>query len=430
MSIVAAKETESLLQSAIESDSCERSVQQSWISRCCSRLILSRLRQLKEGRLVLRLHCDEAVFGDSLSPEMTGIINVQSPEFFRRLLVEGAIGAADSYLAGEWTSPDLTTVFRVLLQNEEVLGSFRTARLSPIHLLRRWQHLRHRNSKDGSRQNIHEHYDLGNEFFSLFLDESMMYSSAVFPQSDASLLDASWEKVDRVCRTLKLSPDDHVLEIGTGWGGFAFYAAKHFGCKVTTTTISEEQYRFARARIEEAGLMDRVTLLKQDYRDLSGQYDKLVSLEMIEAVGREFLPEYFGTCQRLVKPGGAMMLQAITMPEQRFDGYAKSVDFIQKYIFPGGFLPSVSEMQNHIKEQTNFRLVESKDFGMHYALTLNHWNQRFHDRLEDVRKQGFSERFIRMWHYYLCYCEAAFLERATGLVQALWVKPGSELGSP
>lgn len=428
MSVVATRESESALTSPHESDACDQPARQSWISRMCSRLILSRLRKLSKGRLVLRFQCDEAVFGDNLSPEITGIINVQSPDFFRRVLIDGAMGAAESYLDGEWTSPDLTAVFRVLLQNEDLLNSFRTWRLSPVHAVRRWQHLRNRNSKSGSRQNIHEHYDLGNEFFSLFLDDSMMYSSAIFPTAETSLLDASWEKVDRVCRTLNLSPQDHVLEIGTGWGGFAFHAAKHFGCRVTTTTISEEQYRFAQARIEQAGLQDRVTLLKKDYRDLTGQYDKLVSLEMIEAVGREFLPEYFATCQRLVKPTGAMMLQAITMPEQRFDCYAKSVDFIQKYIFPGGFLPSVTEMQNHIKQQSDFRLVESKDFGTHYAQTLNHWNQRFHDRIDDVRDQGFSDRFIRMWRYYLCYCEAAFLERATGLVQAMWVKPGCEIG--
>ena len=256
----------------------------------------------------------------------------------------------------------------------------------------------------------------------------MMYSSAVFPTAETPLLDASWEKVDRVCRTLELSPDDHVVEIGTGWGGFACHAAQNSGCRVTTTTISDEQHAFAKNRIHEMGLEDKVTLLKKDYRELTGTYDRLVSLEMIEAVGKRYLPEYFATCNRLVKHDGAMMLQAITMPEQRYDQYVGSVDFIQKHIFPGGFLPSITEMQNCVKLHTSFRMLDLKDFGAHYAKTLNHWNERFHARLDEVRDQGFSERFIRMWRYYMCYCEAAFLERATGLVQTVWAKPDSMLG--
>jgi cyclopropane-fatty-acyl-phospholipid synthase len=294
--------------------------------------------------------------------------------------------------------------------------------------MRKAHHFKNRNSQSGSRRNIQEHYDLGNDFFSLFLDESMMYSSAIFPAPQASLEEASWEKVDRVCRQLQLSEHDHVLEIGTGWGGFAWYAALNYGCRVTTTTISEEQHRFAVQRIADAGLTDKVTLLKQDYRELQGQYDKLVSLEMIEAVGRQYLPGYFAACERLVKPDGAMLLQAITMPEQRFEAYASSVDFIQKYIFPGGFLPSITELQNCIKSKTSFRLLHLQDYGPHYAQTLKLWRERFVARLDEVREQGFSERFINMWQYYLCYCEAAFLQRATGLVQSMWVKPSCPLG--
>ena len=328
----------------------------------------------------------------------------------------------------EWSSPDLTAVFRVLLQNESVLESFRPSAFSPFRWIQRIGYFLNRNSKDGSRKNIHEHYDLGNAFFSLFLDESMMYSSAIFNSADCSLLDASWEKVDRVCRSLELSADDHVIEIGTGWGGFAVHAAGKYGCRVTTTTISEEQYLYAKKRIAEAGLEDRVTLLKSDYRDLTGQYDKLVSLEMIEAVGRQYLPGYFSTCNRLLKPGGAMMIQAITMADQRFESYSRGVDFIQKYIFPGGFLPSITEMQKCVGDQTDLRMVQLDDFGMDYAKTLQHWNMRFHAKLDEVREQGFSEQFIRMWRYYLTYCEAAFLERSTGLVQAKWVKPDCQHG--
>ena len=402
--------------------------QQTWVSQLCCRIVLKKLGSINKGRLALRFGCDEAVFGDGNSRQPAAVINVHSPDFFQRIMLHGAMGAAESYMDNELSTPDLIDVFRVLLQNQSTLSTMRSGRFSILGALRKLEHFRNRNSKSGSKKNIHEHYDLGNDFFSLFLDESMMYSSAIFPSADSELVDASWEKVDRVCRTLQLSPDDHVLEIGTGWGGFAYHAARNYGCRVTTTTISNEQFNFAQQRINAAGLGDRVTVLKQDYRELEGQYDKLVSLEMIEAVGRQFLPRYFEVCEKLVKPNGAMMLQAIVMPEQTFDRYATSVDFIQKHIFPGGFLPSITEMQDCIKRNTSFRMAELSDFGMHYAKTLNHWNQRFHARLDEVREQGFSERFIRMWRYYLCYCEAAFLERATGLVQTLWVKPGSTIG--
>lgn len=410
---------------------CRESVRDSsWLTRFSGSLLTKQLSHLTNDRLSLRLGCGEAVFGDVGSDETPGVIDIHSETFFSKTLLGGALGAAESYMDGDWTSPDLTQVFRVLLKNEAVLDRMRSSRFSPVEFLRRIGHLKNRNSKAGSRRNIHEHYDLGNDFFSLFLDDSMMYSSAIFPDADSDLETASWEKVDRVCRTLKLDEQDHVLEIGTGWGGFALHAASKYGCRVTTTTISEEQYEFAEKRIAAAGLADRVTVLRDDYRELTGQFDKLVSLEMIEAVGREYLPGYFETCSRLLKPGGAMMIQAITMPEQRFDRYAESVDFIQKYIFPGGFLPSVSEMQKCIQEKTDLRMLALDDFGIHYAATLQHWNQRFHSRLDEVREQGFSERFIRMWRYYLCYCEAAFLERATGLVQVLWGKPNCQLGHP
>jgi len=292
----------------------------------------------------------------------------------------------------------------------------------------RWGHFRNRNSKSGSRRNIHAHYDLGNEFFSLFLDPTMMYSSAIFPNQQSSLEEGSLEKVDRVCRQLQLQPDEHVVEIGTGWGTFAIHAARNYGCRVTSTTISDEQFRMATDRVREAGLEDRVTLLKQDYRDLEGKYDKLVSIEMIEAVGRKFLDEYFRKCCSLLKEDGAMMIQAITLPEQRYEGYEDSVDFIQKYIFPGGFLPSIRLMQDCVAKQTDLRMLALDDFGVHYARTLRFWNQAFHERLAEVRELGFDDRFIRMWRYYLCYCEAAFLERATGLVQVLWGRPQCGLG--
>lgn len=412
---------------ALEDDAAENKT--SWSNQTCKRLILTRLQKLQRGRLVLHASGDQAVFGTTSDHDLNeAVVHVHNEAFYRRLVLGGAMAAAESYLAGDWSSPNLTAVFRVLLQNEDLFESFRPGPLSPFRWIEKVGHFLHRNSKQGSRRNIHEHYDLGNEFFQLFLDESMMYSSAIFQSPKTPLLDASWEKVDRVCRHLKLKPEDHVVEIGTGWGGFAVHAASQYGCRVTSTTISEEQYRFAQKRVFEAGLDDRVTLLKSDYRDLTGQYDKLVSLEMIEAVGKKYLPGYFETCSRLLKPNGAMMLQSITMADQRFRSYSRGVDFIQKYIFPGGFLPSVTELQKCVRDHSDLRMFKLDDYGMHYAYTLRHWNERFHTRLNEVRKQGFSERFIRMWRYYLTYCEAAFLERATGLVQVMWVKPECALG--
>lgn len=397
--------------------------------RLCRRILCSNLSRISTGEVVLEYGTHSQRFGDLETNELMGHVQVRSPRFFRSVVTGGDLGAAESYLDGEWVSDDLTDLFRVLLRNETVLQTFRSPLTMLTRSVSRLGHFRNRNSRDGSRRNIHEHYDLGNSFFSLFLDPTMMYSSALFANEQASLEEASLEKVDRVCRTLQLSPEDHVLEIGTGWGTFAIYAAQKYGCRVTTTTISEEQFRMATQRVQDAGLTDRITILMKDYRDLEGQFDKLVSIEMIEAVGQQYLPEYFATCDRLLKDNGAMMIQAITMPEQRYERYRNSVDFIQKYIFPGGFLPSVSVMQECVATRTSLRMIELMDFGMHYARTLRLWNERFHERLDEVKALGFDDRFIRMWRYYLCYCEAAFLERAIGVCQVMWAKPGCVLGN-
>lgn len=398
--------------------------------RLCRMTLRNSLSRIERGQVVLE-HAGRAErFGDLEQTELSGHVQVHSPKFYRRLVTGGALGAAESYLDGEWESEELTDLFRVLLQNEHVLRRFQT----PLSILSRFgnqiRHLRNRNSRAGSRRNIHEHYDLGNSFFSLFLDPTMMYSSGIFTEEQTTLEEASLEKVDRVCRQLRLCPEDDVIEIGSGWGTFAIHAASQYGCRVTTTTISEEQFRMATQRVEEAGLAERVTVLKRDYRDLDGKFDKLVSIEMIEAVGKKYLPQYFATCDRLLNDRGSMLIQGITMPEQRYESYKNSVDFIQKYIFPGGFLPSISEMQRCVAKSTNLRMLKLDDFGLHYARTLRLWNERFHDQLDNVRRLGFGDRFVRMWRYYLCYCEAAFLERAIGVVQVLWAKPGSPLGIP
>lgn len=289
-------------------------------------------------------------------------------------------------------------------------------------------HFFNRNTKEGSRNNISAHYDLGNGFFTLFLDQSMMYSSAIYPQCDASLAEAAEFKLQRVCEKLQLKPQDHLLEIGTGWGGLAIYAATHYGCRVTTTTISREQYDFACARIKSLGLEDRIKVLFDDYRDLQGQFTKLVSIEMIEAVGHEHYDQYFSTCSALLAPDGLMLIQAITIADQRYEQAKKSVDFIQRYIFPGGSLPSIAVIAESIKRNTDLTIVQMEDIGEHYAQTLKHWREAFLAKLEQVRAQGFDERFIRMWEFYLCYCEGGFMERSIGTAQLLFAKPGYRSG--
>lgn len=404
-------------------------IRRPWRARVARSIVHRRLAICERDALILSDGGQQQIFGNPAAAELQAVITVHDPAFYTSIVTGGTIGAAESYLRGEWTTSCLTTVFRVLLRNEDILGRLQSWTSAAMRCLHRVSHVIRDNSRDGSRRNIRQHYDLGNDFFRLFLDRSLMYSSAWFESPDMSLEDASWTKVDRVCRALELNRDDHVVEIGTGWGGFALRAAEQTGCRVTTTTISDEQYRLANERIAAAGLSDRVRVLKRDYRDLEGQYDKLVSIEMIEAVGDRHLPDYFATCERLLKPDGAMLIQAITIPEQRFERYRRSVDFIQKYIFPGGFLPSIGRMQEAVGQSTSLRLLSCEDFGLHYARTLREWNVRFHEQLAAVRALGFDEPFLRMWRYYLHYCEAAFLERATGVVHAVWARPKCRLGS-
>ena len=262
-----------------------------------------------------------------------------------------------------------------------------------------------------------------NDFFALMLDSTMTYSSGVFQDDQDSLEQASVEKYDRICRKLRLTPADRVLEIGTGWGGFAEHAARHYGCQVTTTTISGEQFEYAKRRFQSLAVADRINLLQKDYRDLTGQFDKLVSIEMVEAVGEKYLPQFFAKCSQLLRPDGAMLLQAIGIPEHRYDRYRKSVDFIQQYIFPGGFLPGLGKIMGCLGANTDFRVFHLEEFGSDYAETLAHWRRRFWDRIDEVRRMGFDERFIRTWHYYLCYCEAGFRERQIGVAQIMLTKP-------
>jgi cyclopropane-fatty-acyl-phospholipid synthase len=284
-------------------------------------------------------------------------------------------------------------------------------------------HALNRNTRHGSRRNIAAHYDLGNDFYSLWLDPTMMYSCAWYGSEDTPLEEAAVAKLDRICRKLALSPDDRVMEIGTGWGGFAIHAARNYGCHVTTTTISREQHDYAKQAIRDAGLEDRITLLFRDYRDLEGRFDKLVSIEMIEAVGHEYQAQFFGKCCELLEPHGQMLLQAITIADQRFDSYKNSVDFIKRYIFPGGCLTSVTAMSNLMTRHTDMRAVHIEDIGPHYAATLRHWRERFFANIDRVRGLGYPDEFVRMWDFYLSSCESAFIERAIGDVQMLIMRP-------
>ncbi len=386
-------------------------------------LVCRRLAALDHGLLVLDDAGRRQEFGRRGDDLPAARVEVHDPGFYRHLAFGGSLGAAEAYIRGYWTCDDLVGLVRIFCRNGAVSADLETgpARLlSPVARLGHW--LR-RNTASGSRRNIAAHYDLGNEFFALFLDETMAYSCAVFPRPDSTLHEASVAKFDRICCKLELKPNDHLVEIGTGWGGFAMHAARKYGCQVTTTTISQKQYDYTRRLVADAGLADRVTVLCRDYRDLTGTYDKLVSIEMIEAVGHQFFDTYFRTCSQRLKPDGLMLLQAITIPDQRYDAYRRGVDFIQRYIFPGGCLPSVGAICHSVGRATDMRLVHFEDLTAHYAATLALWRQRFFANLDRVRRLGFSDEFIRTWEYYFCYCEGAFSEQAIGDVHMLLAKP-------
>lgn len=395
------------------------------------RVVRARLESLRNGQIVVSENGRHETYGDVTSDlPLTVQLTIHDPRFYSDIAFGGAVGAGESYIHGRWSCDELTALVRILVKNRDVLLDMDsgTARLTrPLQKMFHWYN---RNTRNGSRRNIAAHYDLGNDFYGLWLDERMMYSSAIFEHADRSLEAASVAKLDRICRKLKLTPDDHVLEIGTGWGGFAIYAAENYGCRVTTTTISSQQHDYARDVIAKAGLEQRITLLQSDYRDLEGQYDKLVSIEMIEAVGHEFHDTYFSKCCELLKKDGLMLLQAITIADQHYERAKKTVDFIKRYIFPGGCLTSVTAMSDTLTRVTDMRIVDLEDIGPHYATTLRRWHERFSDSIDEVRGMGFSEEFIRMWRYYLCYCEGAFMERAIGNVQMLMMRPDARPASP
>lgn len=384
------------------------------------------LAGLQFGRLVIEDACGRVELGLSAvqHPDLDVRLDVRSPKFYRAVAANGSVGAGEAYMDGHWRCSDLVALVRLLVRNRDLLDGMETGLARFAGWLMRAWHACRRNTRDGSRRNIAAHYDLGNEFFELFLSPDLMYSSAIWDGDADTLAIASTRKLDRICRALQLEPRDRVLEIGTGWGGFALHAARHYGCHVTSTTISREQYEMAARRIQAAGLTDRVTLLLRDYRDLEGRFDALVSIEMIEAIGAPYLDTYFGKLGRLLEPGGRALLQAITIEDHRYAQAVRAVDFIKRHVFPGSFIPSVNAMIAAKSRASDLALVQLEDFGISYARTLQAWRERFLVRLPDVRAQGFDERFIRMWEFYLAYCEGGFRERSIGVAHFLMTKPG------
>ncbi|MDR8014781.1 SAM-dependent methyltransferase [Ectopseudomonas guguanensis] len=388
------------------------------------RAVLRQLENLRHGLLIIHEAGDSLHFGDPQA-RLRAEILVNDPAVWGLVAGNGSIGSGEAYIHGYWSTPDLTAVIRIFVANLDVLDAMEGGLARLGRPLIQGLHWLNRNTRQGSRRNIAAHYDLGNDLFEQFLDPTMMYSAAMFRSADDSLEQAQLNKLERICQKLALQPSDHLLEIGTGWGSMALYAATRYGCRVTTTTLSREQHAHTERRIRELGLEDRVTLLLEDYRDLDGQYDKLVSIEMIEAVGHRYLPTYFKQCARLLKPDGLMLLQAITIRDQRYEQACKSVDFIQRYIFPGGALPSMQKMLDVVTRHTDFNLHHMEDFGLHYARTLRLWHDNLRHARQRLEQLGYDDYFYRLWEFYLCYCEGGFLERTIGTAQLLLAKPAA-----
>jgi len=388
------------------------------------RSLKQRLTQLRECELTIVEPGGRSVYGDPAGREVQRCtITVHDVAMYQRVALGGSVGVAEAYMEGLWSADDLVALIRIFVRNRDLLDAMEggMARLGGW-FLRAW-HALQRNTKFGSKKNIAAHYDLGNALFRLFLDDTLMYSAAVYTRPEETLEQASKRKLDRICQKLDLRPGQHLLEIGTGWGGLALHAATHFGCKVTTTTISEEQHALASERIAAAGLSERISVLLSDYRDLTGQFDKLVSVEMIEAIGHQYLQAYFGKLGELLKDDGLALIQAITIEDSRYERALKDIDFIKRYIFPGSFIPSVSAMLGALAKTSNMKLVHLEDIGPSYALTLREWRRRFLGKQDEVRALGYPNEFVRMWDYYLAYCEGGFLERSIGDVQMLMAKP-------
>ncbi|MFC3122082.1 class I SAM-dependent methyltransferase [Agaribacter flavus] len=392
--------------------------------KTCRSLFISVLKKMPAGYMVIKENGAIVAELGNQHDDLKAEVNVLSPAAYPRLLLGGSIASGETFTDKLWDTPNLTNVIRIFARNLPMLDSWEQKFKWLTMPLLKLKHFANRNNTTQAKNNIAAHYDLGNKLYTKFLDDSMMYSAAIYPDANTSLAEAQQYKLKAICEKLRLQPEDHLVEIGTGWGGLAIYAAQHYQCQVTTTTISEEQYQFTANKIRQLGLENKITLLKQDYRSLQGKYSKLVSVEMIEAVGKAFLPTFFKKCQSLLSNNGIMLIQSIIIDDRRYDSYANSVDFIQKHIFPGGFLPSQYVLNKQIKKYTDMSIRDVHDIGLDYAQTLRDWFQAFMSQKNALNEEGYDERFMRMWQYYLNYCEGGFLERVISTVQLVMTKPG------
>jgi len=395
-------------------------------------IVLRIMSKMHMGRMRLTLPDGQSLSLGNGDGNVSASVTINSNEFYKQVILYGDIGFGEGYVSGLWDTDNITNVIKWFLLNVEnnpaVSGNKTQAvMLNILKWFNKISHFKRANSISGSQKNISEHYDLNNDFFASFLDPTMTYSSAYFYKGDLSLQDAQLAKYERLCQQLHLKPSDHVLEIGSGWGGNAIYMAKNYGCQVTSLTISAEQLKLAQERVKEAGLNDKISIQMQDYRLMEGQFDKIVSVEMLEAVGHKYLDVYFKKCHDLLKKNGILALQVITSPDSRYDSLRKGVDWIQKHIFPGSLLPSVAAINGAINRTGDLTMVDLKDMGLHYAQTLKLWLDQFNSNLPAIRALGFDDTFVRKWNYYFCYCEAAFAMRNINVMQLVYARPNNTL---
>ena len=405
-------------------DQVASSKNSTFLSSIFKKGVMNKFKHLQYGSIKI-LEGDEVLsFGDPGSNDKV-TVTIHSNEFYVFLGSGGVTGVAEAYMAGYWTADNLVLLLQIVLKNKKILLSLDSGFAKLINPINKLIHWSKQNTLKGSKQNILAHYDLSNDFYKLWLDPTMTYSCGYFNNDSVSLEQASIEKIDRICRKLKLNENDHILEIGTGWGSFSLYAAKQYGCTIDTVTISDAQYEYASRKIESSGLGSKINIFNKDYRKIKGQYDKIVSIEMIEAVGHQFIPQYFSKISSLLKEDGLLVIQGITYNDQNFEQYKNSVDFIKKYIFPGSCLISVAQISDVIKEYTDLAIVDMEDITKHYAETLNRWKVNFMKVTPEVKRMGFSEAFIKMWEFYFVFCEAGFLERNIGDIQLVFSKSGA-----
>ncbi|MDW3095455.1 MAG: cyclopropane-fatty-acyl-phospholipid synthase family protein [Gammaproteobacteria bacterium] len=397
-----------------------------WLDDNAMSILLKKLENIQTGLLQVYANGMLYEFGNTnTKSEINAVIRIQDNRVFRAILTGGEPAAGKTYIDGWWTSDDLIEVLRIFTINRNALFGFKHGIASLAKTINRFSNNILRNTLKGSKRNIKAHYDIGNDLYELFLDENMMYSSAYFRNDSEDLSSASKYKLKLICEKLNLQASDNVIEIGTGWGGFAIYAAQNYGCHVTTTTISDQQFDHAKAKVDSLNLSERISVIKQDYRALSGSYDKLVSIEMIESVGHQYIDEYFSVCNKLLKPSGAMLIQSITMSDYLFKNYVSSTDFIRKYVFPGGCLTSMSSMMSSISKHTDLTLYHSESFASSYAKTLKIWHQNFYSNRDKIIELGYSTSFLRLWEYYMKYCQAGFENRIIDVHHLVLKKPNN-----